>query len=194
MRKKPKKKRSAGHRAKSSPKPSPQDTPIQTASPDHSSKSSTMRKGVVAAIGIVSGMIGIWLGLLTLPPRVEVNAPNNFFEPSDPFSGEFSIGNEGTFSIYRVQIACIFKRDIYRGHHIDVHDNITTFPLADEIRAGKHYKFRCPQAVHFSFDPQSSALIVQASFRPSILFWQHFESARFLATANKEGKWYWFSN
>src|ERR1019366_1696449 len=96
-----KKKKARARKATNSPTPSP--------------KAETLRKKLadswavfLAALTLISGIVGIWLGYVILPPKVEITAPKDFFEPSDPFSGEFEVRNEGTFSIYNVQIKCIF--------------------------------------------------------------------------------------
>lgn len=193
-----KKKKRPGQRAAKILKSLPKEKLLQKKTLGHRSKLSLAARIVLAAISVASGVAGIWLVSAALPPKVEINAPTNFFEPSDAFSGEFAIRNQGTFSIYKVHIECVFKRMNYRAQpETYVADNIIEFPLRDdEIEAGKHSEFVCPfrELLNIPFQLRNSTLIIKASYRPSILFWLHSEKVTFFAAANKEGEWYWFSN
>lgn len=127
------------------PLPKEEEKLLRKVSQDHSSKLFAAAKiavaAAVSAIIVVSSIAGIWSAWVDLPPKVEVNAPKDFFEPSDPFSGEFVIRNEGKFSIYKVHIECIFEKTTYRARpNIDVRDNTLDFALTDEVQAGR----RCP--------------------------------------------------
>jgi hypothetical protein len=152
-----------------------------------------------AFIVYVSAIVGITVGYLSLPPKVRIDPPTDLFEESDPLSGFFKIRNDGNFSIYGVRPACYFAQNVStlnkRESQPSVNFSYKTIESTDsfdKIEAGKSASVSCRVMVHFPVPLKFVQLVVEATFRPSILYWKHTTDQVFVAKHNRENKWRWF--
>lgn len=148
----------------------------------------------LAIIAFVGGPFALVELYSYLRPNVEIAAPQNFFEPTDPFSGFFEIRNDGSSSIHLVRARCIFRETDYDAKRkMVVTNNIGTIDFGDRVLDSEQPQtFQCAFKFHLG-SVTGASLTVDLFFKPSILRWEHNTRRDFLAVRNQEGKWFWLA-
>ena len=148
--------------------------------------------GLVAVLGFVLTAL---TAFYSFSPNISITslAP---FEPSDPFSGPFSISNNGYLAIHDVEALCGLKSVEFTNRSFISEISVATDQdKAFKISPGESITARCrvPETIRVpkAVQVKSADISLWLTFRPSFLFWRKERWFRFVLEKSSDGIWHW---
>jgi hypothetical protein len=155
------------------------------------------RRGLWRTLGAVALLIGLFVALMYFRQDISVD-PYISYNPSDPFSQQLAITNNGPFSIYEVHYACAIthittnspKGDTVRNRFISV--MLPIAPHVAELRWKQKTSTECDFIRQFKDDLTSINIEISVFYQRR--FWPgelHTAGQKFTATRDSDGKFKW---
>jgi hypothetical protein len=177
---------------------SPKELKVPKPMVQSTSKTKWSRKWfVLKVIGwLVMGLatsLGIITGYFALVSKVVITQTETL-NPSDIFSAQFVISNEGPLPINSVTVSCELTRVIYEDPNMHFGWNGIDIPeLSPRMKVGERATVPCPLGRFLKYNsPVVAADIpIYARFRPDFA-WEHNVTYRFITMTDSTGHLHWY--
>jgi hypothetical protein len=144
------------------------------------------------AVIFILGVPGIYVGILSILPRVSVS-PGELLRSSQPLSVPLVVSNDGVLDIHDAKLFCAIDRIVDEKHlslEAAIADNSDTFELGDIGSDGRATTF-CVNAIGFGAPILEAHIIVLLSFRPDFLPWRTDRHFHFRGTSGENKSFHW---
>jgi hypothetical protein len=148
-------------------------------------------KVLLEIIGGISALLTIAGFLLSyVVPKVSVNTSGSL-RSHDPLGSVFYLQNDGALSIHDVAVRCTMRRlEDERGNTLsDV--PIEVGPHVALLLPGHKTTLRCQDIFGNTISVRKIKMTIDASYRPSFLWWRKNESFPMEAAKAEDGTWIW---
>lgn len=149
----------------------------------------TRASGVWRVLIFLIGIPGLYVGVLSVFPRVSVS-PNEQLKKYDPLSSPFIITNEGFLSIYSVSMTCkvdhLLLSTASQLVGVSFADGVVDDEVGPDGRITRFCKVTTP-------DPKMKEVIISmiVRFRPEFLPWTTTRAFHFRGYPSDDGTMHW---